>query len=323
MAPGLLEISDDIFMITLSFKFTPWHVNVFAIVKEGKIVLIDTGPNIPGILTALEDKLRRIGHEISDINHILITHSHPDHCGLAGAIQDISGAIVYMHEIEFNRLLVGEEAEFMSLRSFYRQGGLPKEIFARGGKTVKMWRDTILPLHEKKNLFLQGSTKIMDISFEAIICPGHSPGHAVFYIPERGILFSGDHVLPDITPNLSFDPVNSWFHPLRNFITSLDKIKGLPVSKVYPAHGRPFTNLFERVEAMKAHHTERKNLIMNALRAEAKTAYEISRDIFGINISDSDKLLAFNETYAHLIELESEQVIGREWLNGVSIFMPI
>jgi len=59
----------------------------------------------------------------------------------------------------------------------------------------------------------------------------------------KGILLAGDHVLPDITPNLSPDIFRLDYRPLKSFLESLGAIRDLPVRMVYPAHGGPFPDL--------------------------------------------------------------------------------
>lgn len=320
MEPGFKEISDGVFMITLPMPFRLEHVNIYAFINEGRISLIDTGPNLPGVFAALEKFLGGMGRKISDIERVLITHFHGDHCGLAGAVRNISGAAVFMRELEYNRLHTETRAVLERLQSFYRAEGLPEGVFDRFSSVLKMFREATLPFKTEKFL-VPGDVEDLDgMKLEVISTPGHTVGQVVFFCRERGLLFSGDHVLPHITPNLSPDIVNPWFRPLRSFIESLDALKGLPVSMVYPAHGWPFPGLDRRIEEIKAHHEERKGLIMDSVKSGPKTAYEVSGDLFGTDISDFDKFLALSETYVHLEQLEIEQAVRRQPSGGVDFF---
>jgi len=317
---GFKEISDDVFMLTLPMPFRLQHVNIYALIRDGRVSLIDTGPNFPGVLAALEKNLDGLGRKISDIDRIFITHFHADHCGLAGAVQEVSGAAVYMREIEYKRASTDSRALLGQLQSFYIREGMPDEVFGKFAGLLKMFRHATIPFKAQK--FLEpGAVEDMDgMKLEVINSPGHTVGQVVFFSRERSILFSGDHILPHITPNLSPDIVNPWFHPLRSYIQSLESIKGLPVSMVYPAHGWPFPDLDGRIEEIKAHHEERKGLILKSVSAGPKTAYEISGDIFGPDISDFDKFLALNETYVHLEHLEMESAVQRQADNGRDIY---
>jgi glyoxylase-like metal-dependent hydrolase (beta-lactamase superfamily II) len=155
---------------------------------------------------------------------------------------------------------------------------------------------------------------------EVIGTPGHSRGHISLYLPEERFLIAGDHILPHITPNLSPDLTNPAFRPLESFLSSLARVEELPVSMVCPAHGRPFSDLTGRIAAMREHHRERSGLALQALTEEPKSSREVSRVIFGEIQSPFDRLLALNETYVHLIQLEKESLIRREMRDGLCYF---
>jgi glyoxylase-like metal-dependent hydrolase (beta-lactamase superfamily II) len=225
-----------------------------------------------------------------------------------------------MREIEYNRANIDPRAIIDRIEAFYRREGMPDEVFGMFAEILKSFRHATIPFKAQK--FLEpGSVEVLDgIKLEVIDSPGHSAGQVVFFCRERGLLFSGDHVLPHITPNLSPDLLNPWFHPLRNFIESLESLKGLPVEMVYPAHGWPFPDLDRRIEEIKAHHEERKGLILASVSAGPKTAYEVSGEIFGADLPEFDKFLALNETYVHLEQLQMESAVQCQADKGLDIY---
>jgi glyoxylase-like metal-dependent hydrolase (beta-lactamase superfamily II) len=90
----------------------------------------------------------------------------------------------------------------------------------------------------------------------AVHTPGHTRDHLCLHDPEAGVVLSGDHVLPTITPHIS--GMNSGRDPLALFFDSLDRVASLEnVQQVLPAHGHPFPDLAGRCEAIKEHHRER------------------------------------------------------------------
>lgn len=320
METGVKKISEGVFMLTLPMPFRLEHVNIYAIVNQGRVSLIDTGPNLPGVLAALEQNLAAIGMKTSDVEQIFITHFHADHCGLAGAVQEASGAEVSMREIEYHRANSDPQSMIERLRSFYLREGMPEEVFGKFAGILKMFRYATIPFKAQTYLEPGSVEDLGGLKMEVIDSPGHTAGQVVFFCREREILFSGDHVLPHITPNLSPDLANPWFHPLQSFIESLEALKGLPASMVYPAHGRPFPDLDGRIAEILAHHEERKGLITASVKAGPKTAYQVSGDIFGTDISDFDKFLALNETYVHLEQLEAEKALQRRTEKGIDIY---
>ena len=69
--------------------------------------------------------------------------------------------------------------------------------------------------------------------------PGHTIDHLCLYDPEYGLLLSGDHVLPSITPHIS--GVGNGADALQSYIQTLDLVAALDGVKLgLPAHGHPF-----------------------------------------------------------------------------------
>jgi glyoxylase-like metal-dependent hydrolase (beta-lactamase superfamily II) len=169
-------------------------------------------------------------------------------------------------------------------------------------------------LEAREKITLGGRT------IEVIAAPGHTAGQMCFYFPDEGIFLAGDHVLPDITPNLSPDIFRLEYRPLKSFLESLGAIRDLPVRMVYPAHGEPFPDLRRRVDEMKEHHAERTQLIVAALQGKEKTAFEVSGVIFGTELPEFDQFLALNETYVHLVELMDNSVVRTGERGGLVLY---
>src|SRR5207245_6591582 len=88
---------------------------------------------------------------------------------------------------------------------------------------------------------LEGAERLSidDSELAVVWTPGHSPGHCCFYWPARRVLFSGDHLLPKISPNIGLHP-QSGADPLDDYLGSLDRIRRLEGKLLLPAHGDPF-----------------------------------------------------------------------------------
>lgn len=131
----------------------------------------------------------------------------------------------------------------------------------------------------------------------AVHTPGHTVDHLCLYDPEHGLLLSGDHVLPSITPHVS--GVGRGGDSLRSYLATLDLVGRLEgVELALPAHGHPFTDLPGRVEAIKRHHEERMELLADASRAlGAASVDELAREVFP---RKHWGIMAESETFAHL-----------------------
>jgi glyoxylase-like metal-dependent hydrolase (beta-lactamase superfamily II) len=147
-----------------------------------------------------------------------------------------------------------------------------------------------------------------DFSFEVMLTPGHAPGHICLYEPDKKILFSGDHILPTITPHVGLHP-QSGANPLGDYLDSLERLKKLEVKLVLPGHEQPFTEFRERIEGISLHHKLRNAEILAALDSDTKTAFELTtsitwlHDVNGVGwhkLVSWDKRMAILETLAHL-----------------------
>lgn len=129
--------------------------------------------------------------------------------------------------------------------------------------------------------------------------PGHTLDHLCLYDPEHGVLLSGDHVLPSITPHISGSASGD---ALRSYLATLDLVARLDDVRLgLPAHGHPFDDVPGRVAAIKEHHHER----MEKLRAASLAigpagVVELSHELFP---RKHWGVMAESETFAHLEHL--------------------
>ena len=317
-------MAEGLYMITLPMlPFRLRYVNIFAALEREGITLIDTGPNMPGVLPALEASLAEIGRQVEDCRRILITHFHADHCGLAGLIAGRSGAEIFLSEIDALTLRTFEDQELRSecRRRFGRENGLDAETLAAIEAAVSPFRTDTAPFNATGSLSGGDRLTVGGRSLEVVSTPGHSRGHLSFYLSQERFLIAGDHVLPRITPNLSPDLIDPSFRPLACFLGSLERVASLFVEMVCPAHGHPFPDLKGRVAEIREHHRERKGLALAAVAGEKpRTAAEVSVTIFGPDLPPFDRYLAVSESYVHLIELAIEGSIRQEKTAGLNCF---
>lgn len=312
------EIAQDFHRITLPMPFRLSHINVYALTEEKRITLFDTGLNNPETFNTLEAALKRIGRTVKDIGRIFITHRHGDHCGMVERLRELSNAEILMTDADHAAIRSEADMDRVigELRFFYHFHGLGEDIIETIESLYKIWSRMIgtFPLD---HALQQGET--FDIGarrFEVLTAPGHSRGQVCFFFRTEGILLAGDHILPEITPNLSPDLHDKAFRPLDQYLKSLTDMEPLPVRTVYPAHGLPFTNFRERIAEIKDHHQERKKLAFASVNEDGKSACKVSVDLFGNNLPDFDKFLALNETYVHLVELVEEGLIRTDVRDG-------
>jgi glyoxylase-like metal-dependent hydrolase (beta-lactamase superfamily II) len=141
--------------------------------------------------------------------------------------------------------------------------------------------------------------RIGDREWIAVLTPGHTHDHLCIWSPEDGVLLSGDHVLPTITPHVGGLLGNDL---LAQYLANLEKVAGLTgVTTVLPAHGQPFTDLPGRCRAIQEHHAKR----LGQLRAAAPTIGWGPIALWSEQLFAARSLghMADSETYAHLEHL--------------------
>ena len=102
-----------------------------------------------------------------------------------------------------------------------------------------------------------------------IEAPGHTPGNAVCYEPTTGALFSGDQLLPHVTPNpgihFATDGSGTRFRSLPAFTASMEKIRQIGASHLYPGHGEYVSEMAPIIERTLEHHLKRQDRIRRFL----------------------------------------------------------
>lgn len=304
-------ISDNFYRITLPMPFRLKHVHIYALIHKKAVALFDTGFNVNGSIEILENDLASIGQNIESIRDIFITHTHIDHCGMAGLIKAKSGASIHLSAIadQSNKDYQNYDLSSPKMKKFYLDHGLDIREVESVIKTAELMRN-ISDIVTGDHFVQPGETiDFGNSQLEVIFAPGHTRGHVCYYFRREGFLISGDTVLPQITPNLSPDLFAEDFRPLSSFLDSLSIVGNLSVRNVYPGHGCIMKDVKTRIKELYAHHDERTRLILHCLNGDPKTTYQISQIIFGSNLTDFDKFLAVNETYVHLQELRDKGLI--------------
>lgn len=271
-------------------------------------MLVDAGWALDASRRQLERALGVIGRGLGDITRFLVTHVHRDHYTQAVAIRREFGARVglgagerpsleQMHRPDARPLVT-------QLRRLQAAGAQPlvRRLASRPDDEVDV-TDWGMPDDWLED---QATVPAAGRRLRAIRTPGHTQGHLVFADAEHGALFSGDHVLPHITPSIGFEPVAATL-PLGDYLLSLQAMRELPDMRLLPAHGPVTTSVHARVDELLAHHRDRLEATHAAIATTATTAYETARILRwtrrGRAFDDLDlfnQMLAVTETAAHL-----------------------
>jgi glyoxylase-like metal-dependent hydrolase (beta-lactamase superfamily II) len=309
VGPGILRMQLPISMPGLG------HVNCYALQDERGVAIVDPGLPGPQSWRALVDRLGKAGYKPKHVHTVVVTHSHPDHFGGAGKLRHDVGADIVSHTT-FRTWFNPSEDEDVDAdsptpaRSPWEQkvpwsstATFKPPIKRRLKYTafrplMKRWLHTPTPsirLADADVITLAGREWV------ALHTPGHTPDHLCLYDAAEGIVLSGDHVLPTITPHIS--GLHAGEDPLTAFFTSLDRMTTLEgVTQVLPAHGHPFADLATRAEEIRLHHVERLGTLKSASAEIGGPAsvHDLMQHLFR---ERSWGPMAESETYAHLEHL--------------------
>lgn len=336
----ITEVAPGVLRLQLPMAFTGLgHVNTYALVGPEGVAIVD--PGLPGKATALSLRQRLAAADIplGRITEVVVTHSHPDHFGGAGLLAEHSGAPIVASD-RFKTWWNADEADVVEDPALwtpdpYDDGlaldreptpGAPRTPFGQptpwGGKTFspplpvriryrfrRVIRSRWFAAPRVARRVGDGErVRLAGREWHGFITPGHTEDHLCLVDSEAGILLSGDHVLPTITPH-----VGGLFgrDPLADYIEALHRVADLSDGMVaLPAHGHPFTDVAQRTAAIVTHHDERIERLYELLAAASPSTVDAMSDaLFGRHGRDP---LAVSETYAHLEHLRrADRVIRR------------
>ena len=357
----------DIRMIDMELPGPPGPktAHVYVVCSKGETLVIDSGMDRSANLRRLTEELNRFSAGFSRTS-LFLTHAHSDHTGLAGIFAE-NGCPMYMgkRENSYYHWLAGGEAE-KAAEQMIREAGIPVSVLSAEDSAGGMdsgaagWFG-LSAEQEKKNSAsrkkepgqkglnfrqalvppsgLQLDAPVMeledgdvlrigDLEFQALLTPGHTPGHMMLYLPAEQILFSGDQVLDDsltILDNPIFDP-----DPLQSYLDSLGKLENLPVRKVFPGHGGLGWNFRERAAEIATIHGEELKYTMDAAGVQpGMTAWEMVQTVRKLRgkypwekLSAAQKVLATMDLLPHLACLQRRGEIAAEKEGGVLRYYP-
>ena len=304
------------------------YVLLYFIVSRGETMLVDCGWNTDDSLLALQEQLQERGTDVTEIDKLLLTHAHPDHCGLGGRLKELTECSIWMHAAEVGFLdsrYRNPDALLGRMHEWFAKHGVDdkdKEELERSSMPMRFF----VSLFETDNLLNGGEEiRVGDFVFEVIWTPGHSPGHICLYERNHKLLLSGDHVLPQITPNVSLHPQQRE-NPLGDFLDSLDRVAELDVARVLPAHEWDIDWFKKRVDEMRDHHRERLGDMLATVGHEGSaTATDVAKRIEWTTGSYDSfppfmQRAAIGEALSHLVYLTSQGELKQFEENGVVRF---
>lgn len=303
---ALSEVAAGVFELRLPIPFEDGLVNVFLLPDGDETDLLDCGMNAEESVEAIRAAVRQVGAK--RIRRLVVTHIHPDHYGAAGVFAGEGLADLYLHRLEVPLVYpryVDFEDLVMEVRIYLLVNGVPEDEAEVLSNSQRALSQIVKPAVPAVQLDGAETLELGRRHLRVEWTPGHSPGHVCLYDETDKVLFAGDHVLPELSPNIGLHP-QSTPDPLHEYLDGLRRMASYEPRLILPAHGRPFTDALSRVDALTAHHKKRMGQIEAIVAGGERNAWEVALELWGPRENLYEKRLALQEGLAHLQALAVE-----------------
>lgn len=208
----------------LGFAYVPpWAVNAGFVCGEERTLVVDSGPSALAAETIVGyAQAARPGQPLVAIN----TERHLDHV-LGNGVLRAHGIDVYGHP-SIRRSEADLQADVLeycaSVQDPVRRDDGEGRIPFLGTHVV----DPNLPLDREQTIDLGG------LVVSVLLVPGHTPANLAVWVPDDGVMFTGDTVVSDYQPNLGGGGPSEW----RQWLAALARVEALAPATLVPGHGR-------------------------------------------------------------------------------------
>ncbi len=294
---------------------------VNAYLFRGPLVL-DPGMMSARSILSLSRGLRARGYSFSGIEAVVLTHFHVDHSTMTVLLESEASPRVMIGWRDLEVIRRGVDEFVSSAIELIRENGAPESIveeITRAHPALRMrWAyeeagpDNWEPLREGDRVRLGNGEELVVLE-----TPGHTPGSIVLYSPSRRLVYTGDTLLPGITPHVTLHSPDS--DPLGEYMESLKKLAGLGARAAFPGHRGTIEGPGERAREILEHHRARLREVLSILESRGPmTGYDVARSVKWRARYSSweeypapEKFFALSEALAHLRRLEVEGLVER------------
>lgn len=315
---------------------TPWPVgavNAYLLLGE-PLTLIDCGPRTDMALAALEQGLRAHGHALEEIEQLLLTHQHPDHVGLAATVARRSGAGVAA-SAQLAQVLRNSDDQIA------RDLAYLSTLARRHGMTAREVRDLTRGQQSLRSYFEDVETTLVVGAGDAVeaggrllrveLRPGHSPTDTVFVDEADGLMVGGDHLLWGISSNpIAHAPASPCDptiaaradrpRPLIRYLESLAATRALPLTRVLPGHGLPFSGHADLIDARMRFHRRRAQALLALIREAPVAAAQLVVRLWP-ELPERARFLGLSEVLGHVDLLERDGLVAEAALDDARVLI--
>jgi len=325
-AGDTMEVAEGMWWLRMPLPFKLDHINLWLLDDGDGWTIVDTGICRDEVKAAWEKIFAKHVTAAKPVTRVICTHFHPDHLGLAGWLVERFEVPLWMprEEWTWGRMLSldGGDGLRPQFLKFYGAAGFDAAQLETASARAGRYARNVAPVPGAFRRIVSGEIiTIGGRDWFVIVGTGHSPEHACLYCHEANVLISGDQVLPKISTNVSVWPSEPDQDPLALYLSSLDRLRGLPEDVlVLPSHNFPFRRLEGRLDDLEAHHAERLQETLAAVAAPA-TAVEVLKKLFTRELDTHQLFFAIGESLAHLHRLMADGRVTRSLgADGVHLY---
>jgi len=249
------QASARVHRLDLNMSWKPGHVAAYLVEKEGTLALVDAGvagDGEEGHVEELRAKVNDTGHEIADIDALLVTHPHLDHVGQAPVVAEEANPTVVAYETVPEAVgEIDEEAVRGSIQETGICGPAADEAFDRWVSGLEGNREALPPDSIDVTVSDGEHFEVEGAKFEAVYTPGHQADHVSYLTTAAGddVLFAGDALASSfrsVIYHAGFD--GRMWDAVDAYYDGLSRIEEATSDRAYPGHGPVFDDVSGAVE---------------------------------------------------------------------------
>ena len=299
------EVSPGIYQITMPTPFAVGDVHAYLLWGE-PLTLVDTGLYYPPSQRALTAALAEVGVAPSDLEQIVLTHSHLDHFGQARWLQQAGGATVLAHPTACAKIAdlpafvnhaIGWAGDLLTA------AGLPEDhhslVHTFYGIIPQLAQNVTVQRCLDEGDALEAGGQQWQVHF----FPGHAGDLITLWQPETGILLGNDHLLAQTSSNALLEPPRPGERDRRlsliQYWDSLDRLEALPVAAILPGHGPLITDHRSLLVERRDRRDRRLTRIAALLAESPRSVWQIAESLFP-KLDQADFFLGISEVVGHL-----------------------
>ncbi|PEB53232.1 hydrolase [Bacillus pseudomycoides] len=260
-------------------------VNVFLVEGE-TLTLIDTGTNTEEAKKALESQLGALGHKIEDIETVVITHHHADHCGLLNVFSENTNIVGH----PWNEPWITKNPQFLQrYQQFFKEAslqfGVPEACL--NDEALLMTQTLKYSCNRSLTHTVREGDEIESLpEFTVIETPGHASTHISLYRERDGLLIGGDALISHVSSNPILEPPyegqTERARPLLQYNQTLKRLSEMNISRVLSGHGEDIINVNVLIEGRLQKQETRAFKVLELLKEKPMTAFEVCVKLFPV-----------------------------------------